>query len=234
MAAEQIGELKRPNPLHGHCSKRTQNKYCRYHKDLSHTTEECITLKDEIEKLIRRRSLKDYINNRRTMPQNDGPEAEPLHEIQMIFGGPHFAGETHGVQDRYIRETKKRPLNNVHRVDKWLTKQFKGENDDIIFRESDANLVHHPHCDALVITMMMANNNVHRILVDNGSSVGILYYQAFQKMGLKNSDLRPSPNPIYGFTGDSVTPIGVITLPMTMGEYPRESFVMANFLVIVQ
>ena len=53
-------------------------------------------------------------------------------------------------------------------------------------------------------------------------------------MGLKNNDLRPSPNPIYSFTGDFVTPMGVITLPMIMGEYSRESYGMANFLVIEQ
>ena len=94
-------------------------------------------------------------------------------------------------------------------------------NDDITFKESDAHLVHHPHCDALVITAMMANNNVHMILMDNGSSVDILYYQTFQKMSLKNGNLKPSPNLVYGFTRDSVTPMGVITLLMTMGEYPR-------------
>ena len=81
---------------------------------------------------------------------------------------------------------------------------------------------------------MMANNNVHRILVDNGSSVDILYYQAFQKMGLKNSDLRPSPNPIYGFTGDSVTLMGVITLPMMVGEYLENPVSWQTFLVIDQ
>ena len=80
----------------------------------------------------------------------------------------------------------------------------------------------------------MANNNVHRILVDNESSVDILYYQVFQKMGLKNNDLRLSPNPVYGFTGDSVKPIGVVTLTMIVGEYPRQSCVMADFLVINQ
>ena len=69
----------------------------------------------------------------------------------------------------------------------------------------------------------MANNNMHKILVDNGSSVDILYYQAFQKMGLKDSDLKPSPNPVYGFTGDIVTPMGVVSLLMTVGEYPRQS-----------
>ena len=126
-----------------------------------------------------------------------------------------------------------RPLTNVHSVDKWPAKQFKGENDDINFKESDANLVHHPYCDALVIKAMMANNNLHKILVDNRSSVDILYYQAFQRMGLKNSDLRPSPNPIYYFTRD-IVPVGVITFLLMVGEYPRESYVMENFLVINQ
>ena len=74
---------------------------------------------------------------------------------------------------------KERSFTNVHSVDKRPAKQFKGENDDITFKESDAHLIHHPHCDTLVITTMMANNNVHRILVDNGSSVDILSYQAF-------------------------------------------------------
>ena len=81
---------------------------------------------------------------------------------------------------------------------------------------------------------MMANNSVYRILVDNMSSVDILYYKAFKRMGLKDIDLRPSPSLIYGFTGDSVIPVGVITLPLTVGDYPRESCVMVDFLVIDQ
>ena len=115
-----------------------------------------------------------------------------------------------------------------------LQNTSRGENDDITFNDGDAHLVHHPHYDALVITTMMANNKVHRILVDNGSSVDILYYQAFQKMGLKVSDLKPSPNPVYEFTGDSITLMGVISFPMTMGDYPRQFCVMTDFLVINQ
>ena len=95
------------------------------------------------------------------------------------------------------------------------------EVDDITFNEKDAHHVHHPHCDTLIIKAMIANNNVHRLLVDNGSSIDILYYQAFERMGLKVSDLKPSPNPIYGFIRDSVIPLRVISLPMTLGEYPR-------------
>ena len=119
-------------------------------------------------------------------------------------------------------------------MDKRPAKQCKGESDDITFKESDAHLVHHPHCDTLLVKAMVANNNVYMILVDNGSSVDILYYQAFKRMGLKDSNLRPFPSPVYGFTGDFVIPVGVITLPLTMEEYPRESCIMTDFLVIDQ
>ena len=54
LAAEQTGVFKWPDPLCGDHSKINQNKYCRYHKDVGDTTKECIMLKDEIEKLIRR------------------------------------------------------------------------------------------------------------------------------------------------------------------------------------
>ena len=81
---------------------------------------------------------------------------------------------------------------------------------------------------------MIPNNNIHRILIENGSSIDILYYQVFQRMRLKVSDLKPLPNLIYGFIGDSVIPLGVISLSMTLGEYLRQSCVMVDFLVIDQ
>ena len=77
MVAKYTRVFKQLDPLHGDRSKRNQNKYCRFHKDISHTTEECITLKDEIEKLVHREYLQDYANDRRARPQNDRLEAEP-------------------------------------------------------------------------------------------------------------------------------------------------------------
>ena len=123
---------------------------------------------------------------------------------------------------------------NTDSSDKQPAKQYRGEMNDIIFSEKDTHHVHHPHCDALVIKAMIANNNVHRILVDNESSIDILHYQAFETIGLKVSELKPSPNLIYGFTGDFFIPLEVILLPMTLGEYPRQSCVMTDFLVIDQ
>ena len=68
LAIEQSVVFKRPYPLQGDRSKRNQNKYCRFHRDISHTIEECITLKNEIEKLIHCGYLQDYVNDRRARP----------------------------------------------------------------------------------------------------------------------------------------------------------------------
>ena len=68
------------------------------------------------------------------------------------------------------------------------------------------------------------------MLVDNGSAVDILYLNTYNRMGL--SDLRPVMTPLYGFIGDSLMPRGNISLPVTTGEHPRVSIVIANFLVV--
>ena len=50
-------------------------------------------------------------------------------------------------------------------------------NNPIIgFLEEDAWLLHHPHDDVLVVSMRVGDYNTYQVLVDNGSSVDILYY----------------------------------------------------------
>jgi hypothetical protein len=65
------------------------------------------------------------------------------------------------------------------------TKSAKIESVVLSFFEEDARGVIMPHDDALVVTLTVANHGIHRILVDNGSSVDILYWLAFQQMGIE-------------------------------------------------
>ena len=92
--------------------------------------------------------------------------------------------------------------------------------------------MHHPHNDSLVVTTTIRNMNIHRTLVGNGSSVDILYLGAYEQMGLGQHQLTPMPTPLYGLTGDSLTPIRSNKLAMMVCIYPRISTVMANFLVV--
>ena len=53
------------------------------------------------------------------------------------------------------------------------------ESPIIGFSEEDARCLHHPHDDALVVNIQIEDYNMHRVLVDNGSSANILYYPMF-------------------------------------------------------
>ena len=70
------------------------------------------------------------------------------------------------------------------------------------------------------------------MLVDNGSDVDIIYLDAYKRMGLTESELSPMTLPLYEFTRDHVIPKRTIKLIVTVGEYPRVSIVMTEFLLV--
>ena len=53
--------LKWPRPLRSSPNMRDKRKYCRFHKDHGHYTEDCRDLKEQIEELIRRGKLQQYV-----------------------------------------------------------------------------------------------------------------------------------------------------------------------------
>ncbi|CAA0841443.1 Unknown protein, partial [Striga hermonthica] len=58
---------------------------------------------------------------------------------------------------------------------------------------------------------------LHRIMVDTGAYSSILYWTAFLKMGIDQSELRPCNDRITGFNGQATIPEGEITLPIELG-----------------
>ncbi|XP_023927746.1 uncharacterized protein LOC112039135 [Quercus suber] len=53
--------LKWPRPLHSSPNVRDKNKYCRFHKDHGHYTEDCQDLKEQIKELIRKGKLQKFV-----------------------------------------------------------------------------------------------------------------------------------------------------------------------------
>ena len=104
--------------------------------------------------------------------------------------------------------------------------------EDVVFTETNASWVHHPHEDALVITTKIVNSLIHRVLIDSGSTVNILYWNAYQKIRLKRANLYPTTSPLYEFTRKSVIPEGTIKLAITLREAPRTVTTVINFLVV--
>ena len=98
--------------------------------------------------------------------------------------------------------------------------------------EEDARRLHHPYDDALVVSILVGDYNVHRVLVDNGSLADILYYPAFQQMGIDRTRLIPTNALLVGFGGRRVFPLGAVTLSLTTGDYPQQITKDVTFLVV--
>lgn len=178
MRIKDEGTLTFPGKLKGNPSKRSRDKYCRFHRDHGHDTTDCYNLKQQIEALIRQGKLQKFVRKERMDP--------PPQEDSPIVG----------------------------------------------FSEEDARRLHHPHDDALVVTLRVGEYNMHRVLVDNGSSADILYYLAFQQMMIDRERLIPTNAPLVGFRGTKVFPLGAVTLSVTIGDYPQQITRDVAFLVV--
>ncbi|XP_019181978.1 PREDICTED: uncharacterized protein LOC109177132 [Ipomoea nil] len=108
----------------------------------------------------------------------------------------------------------------------------KACREPITFTDKDLPTGETPHRDALVIAMDVNGVVVRRILVDTGSSVNVLYFETFTKMGLTREQLNLVKTPLAGFTGDSVEAEGSITLPVEIGSYPDVQKLSMKFIVV--
>lgn len=88
------------------------------------------------------------------------------------------------------------------------------------------------HNNALVIRVTIANYDVAHVLVDSGSSVKILFQEAFSHMQLERAQLEDITTPLFNFIGYAVSPNGQITFPLTLGDGLTTKTIMAQFLVV--
>ena len=92
----------------------------------------------------------------------------------MIIGGSATSSSFKKARNIYLRMVQNVQLMGYVLKMAWI------DNPVIGFTEEDARRLHHPYDDALVISIQIRNYNTHRVFVDNGSSVDILYYPTFQ------------------------------------------------------
>ena len=93
---------------------------------------------------------------------------------------------------------------------------------DITFRPEDGQHVQHPHNDALVVSAHIQNFLVKRLLIDDGSAVNALSWEAYKAMGGSVTDLKAIKSPITSFCDGKTQPMGVAELTVEFGDRETE------------
>ncbi|VFQ79467.1 unnamed protein product [Cuscuta campestris] len=254
---KQAGLMTYPTYSQKVCNVEDTGKWCAYHRKHDHNTEDCYTLKNEMARLIRRGHLKKFVQDgnagdfrnaqngkrrdkevaqaeawekRHIGLEDEEEDSEPAPHRQKRHHGCYFiiGGNTGGDS-----ATSRKKWANAAMVNKVLApegKKLKAE--PIVFSNADLLETGVPHRDALVITIDIMDLLIHKTLVDTGSSVNIMYMDTYKALGLTRDELSPIKTPLTGFTGDSIEPEGVITLPVKIGDTKATRKLDMEFVVV--
>ena len=159
MQIKDEGTLTFPGKLKSDPSKRSRNKYCRFHRDHGHDTADCYNLKQQIEALIREGRLQKFVNKERTdtnireqAPRRDNEHPRPpIGELRMIVGGTATTSTSRKARKTYLRMVQNVQLTGS------VPKIVRRESPIIGFSEEDARRLHHPHDDALVVSVQVGD-----------------------------------------------------------------------------
>ncbi|XP_056852452.1 uncharacterized protein LOC130501631 [Raphanus sativus] len=151
-------------------------------------TEDCVALRLEVAELLKKGYLREFLSDKaKDLLNREGPalpnEAVPAlptpqeRVIHVISGGSEVSGISSAAAKRSTRNAR-----NGRETD--IPKRPLLGTDEISFTARKQEQVLAPHHDALVISLVIANCLVKRILVDNGSSSNIIFHSAYMDLGL--------------------------------------------------
>ncbi|KAL0404551.1 UNVERIFIED_CONTAM: hypothetical protein Sradi_2095900 [Sesamum radiatum] len=208
-------------------------RYCNYHRDRGHETEECVHLQRELERLIQSGHLieelyhsvkiprtHEPIEGRTTSPPENWSSGRIIHLIER----EGYGGNSRAARKRHLRELRSSVF--------MTTESDNRVREDITFSNEDTKRITFPHEEALVVSAIVSNTEVRRILINSGSSVDILFKETFRKMGMRREELMPRETILMGFEGSTIRALGEIILPVSLGEEPRIKTIMVRFLVV--
>ena len=119
----------------------------------------------------------------------------------MIFGEFAGSGESSSARKAHLHSFRSGEELEVQTVSKLLRLDTT-----ITFSDADLEGCQHPHDDPLVIRFVMANKNVHRVLIDNRSSADINFASALDKIGIGREKLELVNTYLRGFSEERVLP----------------------------
>ncbi|KAJ9542393.1 hypothetical protein OSB04_028899 [Centaurea solstitialis] len=193
-----------------------QTKWCEFHGDHGHITDECISLKKDIAYLKSNGHLKGIISDEAKRPTS------PIHTkvVNCITGGSEVCGLTYSAAKRHAREGPEGyPIPDESRT----TAEKELDAAKLTFDQDDLSGVNQKHHDALVIQLTIGNCLTKRVLVDGGSSANVIFADTLKIMGIDISNIVRRTTTLVGFNGDATHTLGEIVLPVFAKEINKQT-----------
>jgi len=252
-------------------------KYCRYHRNYGHTTEDYKALQDKIEELVYaghfcRFIRRDDHSSRSHHPLAPTTDAQPnpltRHPNQPAPTSPpptlpYVAPSTPSLVASLVEDPPLLPERNTSTISnpsiisliptinvvclpsssQMMTFMALTINHithshhrrcmpPIIFTDDDFHGLDHQQDDPMVIIVEIENYAVKKVLVDQGSSVDILYWATYQKLQLLDTAMVPYDEPIYGSSDEQVSTRGYIDLHTVFRERTQTKTIPIRFLIV--
>ncbi|CAL2241650.1 unnamed protein product [Prunus armeniaca] len=182
--------VRRPPPMKGNPSKRDTSKYCAFHGEHGHYTNNCNAWKRHLEELVRKGHCTE-IMAKKAIQQIEDPDSQ---------------------ESELTTKERKRKIAQVTYVSQVTTGIPVTVDTPIIgFQKKDSIGLDLQHNDALVIYIRIEQVEIERVHVDEGSAANILQLSVVQHMGLepKISKLVKS---FIAFNGATSITVGTIDL----------------------
>ncbi|XP_059635737.1 uncharacterized protein LOC132277913 [Cornus florida] len=158
-------------------------------------------------------------NNQKSNSHN----TQPVRVINAIHGRPEPAEES----DELLR-TRLRQARMKRRIGSVNTLHQQSASTQIKFDAIDLLRVQTPHEDPLVVSLTEAKCLVRRVLIDPGSSANIMPRDTFDRLKIKQDQLKSTGNPLLGFDGKRVEPVGTVEVAV----HAAERVLMETFVVV--
>ncbi|GJT61781.1 reverse transcriptase domain-containing protein, partial [Tanacetum coccineum] len=180
--AAKSGKFKPPPSMVTLVEKRSSNKFCEFHNDKGHNTDECVQLRKQIEELVRAGKLSHFIK-----------------EIRQDKDQQKTGKKDAPVKDKAVAIYMIQPWQRVTR--QKVTQSFTRVK-EITFPPLTANKGTE---GPLVIEAKIGGHAVHRIYVDGGSSMEVLYEHCFNRLRPEiKSQMVLTTTSLTGFSGETI------------------------------
>jgi hypothetical protein len=171
--------------------------------------------------------MKNYVNDTlktraADQPKKGGPSPDNDDGAGVAYPGED--GAVHmifrGSPARPSRRREKLIRREVFNADVAKPSYLKWSEVPISFdREDHPDHVPEPESYSLVVAPLFKSKRVHKVPMDGGSGINVLYASTLDDMGISRSALRSSTAPLHGVVPRmEALPISQIDLPISFGD----------------